>query len=260
MTNACQSRQTLKQGIRTSCVASLLLSLLAFTLVLPAPVFAQEIEGKDKVFFELERIEVLQHDAIKPTDKIYGYIVVVHGRILNRDSRNHCIKGDALLLRGRPLSERPIAWLMDDVQDQIYPGKDYLGMFRGHCVQPGDSEPTFAAYDLTGPIEEYLLIFDNNWYAYVELGKFGVTYPDEIPVFFQGAHVIAKGANIRACAGVGCGVRMTVYAGEYLSITGRKLVDGYIWYEVCWRNNTVDEGCGGWIYGELVELESRGWE
>lgn len=259
MTNARYFQQAIKQLLWTSPIAALSL-FLTFTLVFSEPVLAQEIEGKDNVFFELDRIEVFQHDSIETNDEIYGYIVVVHGNITNRDSRKHCIKGDALILRGHVLSERPIAWLMDDVKDQVYPGKDYLGMFRGHCVQPGNSEPTFAAYDLSRPIEEYLLIFDNNWYAYVELEKFGVTYPDEIPVFFQGGRVIAKGANIRACAGVGCDVWMTVYGGEYLSITGRKLVDGYIWYEVCWRNNTVDEGCGGWIYGELIELESRGWE
>ncbi|GAB4454625.1 MAG: hypothetical protein Kow00120_24410 [Anaerolineae bacterium] len=134
----------------------------------PTPTLAPDnrIALGEYLQFAIERVVILaQADDRIPAN---GQYLVILGVLTNPSTQGACAYSQSIkLLVGNTeysLDEGALGALQED-----YDRRDWPGFWRGQCVDPGDTQPSFIAFDVPAGIERAVLRFEGRTSAVLDL-------------------------------------------------------------------------------------------
>jgi hypothetical protein len=154
---------------------SIFLLILCSFLCLAVPVFAQDdpnladLARADGVTLHIESF-VYQDSAgsFSPSNGVYLVMLMT---IENPTTDDLCIRASNIRLLHDGDEYPPERALMGAVQRSLKPRRDYVGPLSGQCVDAGESEPSFAAFDVPADMDGFTVTFDDASQAFAGQGE-----------------------------------------------------------------------------------------
>ncbi len=187
---------------------SISLLILCSFLFLAVPVFAQNdtnlasIEREDGVTLHIESFTY--QDTAGSYTPANGVYLVMLMTIDNPSDKDQCIRASNIRLVYDDDEYPPERALMGAVQRELKPRRDYVGPLGGHCVDAGDSAPSFAAFDVPADMDTFTIRFDDAFQVFVgsDPVAFGESTPaptnEPDPADVKDAQAIADAISILA--------------------------------------------------------------
>lgn len=98
-----------------------------------------------------------------------GAYLVMLMTIDNPTDDEQCIRASNIRLLYDDEEYPPERALMGAVQREMNPRRDYVGPLAGHCVDAGESAPSFAAFDVPADMDSFAIRFDETTQHFTDL-------------------------------------------------------------------------------------------
>lgn len=146
---------------------------------------------------EIERFEIWDSAGDRNPDE--DVFIILLAVLHNGKDNQECTRARSVRLYLDGEEYRPQNGVMDDVKEILEPTRDFMGAYRGHCIEAGESATTFAAFDTPEDFSEVELAFKGTRVTLAfETSDTGVISGTPVPVVVTGPDEAALARSIVA--------------------------------------------------------------